>query len=97
MRADEDVNDYVDGYVRLAEAIIDAAAEEYSYLFPTTARSQAEFTFLDDTKGYKAQREFILRSLCKSAVRSIVDYDVCKTAFERRRIDEMSKLRIKWR
>lgn len=97
MRAGEDVSSYVDGYTRLAEAIIDAAAEEYSYLFPTTATSQAEFTFLDDTKGYKADRERILRQLSKSAVRSIVDYDVCKTAFERRRIDEMNKLGIKWR
>lgn len=96
MRADG-LRKPVDGYILLAEAIIDAAAEEYSYLFPTTAQSQAEFTFLDMTKGYAMQRESILRGLSRSAVRSIVDYDVCKTAFERRRFAEMQRLGIEWR
>ena len=97
MRADEDVNAYVDGYMRLAEAIIEYAAVEYSYLFPTTAKSQAEFTLLDDIKGFKAEREYILRSLCRSAVRRVVDYDICKSAFDKRRYEEMKKLGITYK
>ena len=96
MRTDE-LHEPVDGYILLAEAIVDAAAVEYSYLFPTNAKSQAEFTLLDITKGYASQRESILQGLSRSAVRSIIDYDVCKTAFERRRHIEMRRLGIKWR
>lgn len=96
MRADEDVSAYVDGYMRLAEAIIEQAAEDYASLYPIEARSQSEFTYLDIKYGYTVQRESILRNLVNSGVRSVVDYNICKDAFEQRRKNLMQEQGIKW-
>lgn len=86
----------VDGYVLLAEAIIEQAATEYSSLFPDDATSQAEFNFLD-AKHYAPLRRTILRKLCNSAVKSVVEYDMCYEAFEKRRRMNMTERGVYWK
>ena len=85
----------VDGYQLLAEAIIEQAAEDYASLYPLNARSQAEFNFLD-AKKYAPVRRTILRKLCNGAVRSVVEYDICYEAFEKRRRYNMIEQGVYW-
>lgn len=87
---------YTDGYLRLAEAIIEQAAKDYSMLFPLTARTKSEYETLDIVKGYARERERILRSLCNGGVKTIVDYDICKAAFDQRLEIEKQKMGIYW-
>lgn len=85
----------VDGYQLLAEAIIEQAAEEYANLFPIGAKSQSEFNFLD-AKKYAPLRRTIIRKLCNSAVRSVVEYEICYEAFEKRRRTNMIEQGVYW-
>lgn len=85
----------VDGYQLLAEAIIEQAAEDYANLFPTDARSQLEFSIID-AKEFAPLRKSILRKLCNSAVRSIVEYDICLDAFEQKRKLYMLEQGVYW-
>lgn len=86
----------VNGYIRLAEAIIEQAAKDYSSLFPLTARTKSEYETLDISKGYARERERILRSLCESGVKTMIDYDICKSAFDHRLEIEKQKMGIYW-
>ena len=85
----------VDGYQLLAEAIIEQAAEDYANLFPTNARSQSEFNFLD-AKNFAPIRRSILRKLCNSGVKSVVEYEICYEAFEKRRRTNMLEQGVYW-
>ena len=95
MYANGVVEERVDGYQLLAEAIIECAAEDYASLFPIGAKSQSEFNFLD-AKKYAPVRRSILRKLCNSAVRSVVEYDICYAAFEKRRHAHMIEQGVYW-
>ena len=95
MYANNIEDDRVDGYQLLAEAIIERAAEDYAELFPLHAISQLEFT-VQDAKKYAPERRLILRRLCNGAVRSVVDYDVIYSAFEKRRRENMRELGVTW-
>ena len=85
----------VDGYQLLAEAIIEQAATDYAELFPATARSQSEYNFLD-AKKYAPARRSILRNLCNSGVKSVVEYEICYAAFEKRRRENMMEQGVYW-
>ena len=85
----------VDGYQLLAEAIIEQAAEDYADLFPCDATSQSEFNFLD-AKHYAPLRRSILRKLCNSGVKSVVEYQICYEAFEKRRRENMIEHGVYW-
>lgn len=84
-----------DGYTLLAKAIITQAAEDYARLFPTDVSSQFEFTEID-AEEYAPRRRAILRRLCNGPLKSILDYDVCKDAFEKRRKQVMHEQGVKW-
>lgn len=96
MNAHSAEDEHADGWMLLAEAIIEQAAEDYSKLYPVSARSQSEFTFLD-AKRYAPERRLILRKLCTSGVRSVVDYDICYDAFEKRRRTNMLSQGVFWK
>lgn len=95
MYAHRSMTDGVDGYILLAEAIIEAAASDYEVLYPAYANSESEFE-LQDQWIYAPQRNGILYGLAHSSVRSIIDYDVCFAAFESRRKQHMKKSGVKW-
>lgn len=94
MRAKDPQEQNLDGYIRLAAAIIDQAGDEYSWMFPVNATSQEEFDHLDI--NYKYRRQAILDNLINSAVRAVLDYETCYSAFEYRRHQRMKEYGITW-
>lgn len=84
-----------DGYTLLAKAIIYQAAEDYSELFPANTNSQEEFTEVDD-REYAPRRRVILSKRCSGPLRSILDYELCYDAFEKRRRQVMQEQGVKW-
>lgn len=84
-----------DGYTLLAKAIISQAAEEYAELFPVNISSQLEFTKVD-SREYAPKRRSILRKLCTGPLRSILDYELCYDAFEKRRRQVMREQGVEW-
>ncbi len=84
-----------DGYVLLAEAILDAAREDYSYMFPKYCKTYKDFQYYD-TKEYAPKRRSLIRHLCNSAVRQVIDKEILLQAFEKSRFDKMRWYGITW-
>lgn len=83
------------GYILLATAILEAYREDYSMLFPKCCKTYSEYRF-QDISIYAPQRQSILHNLINGPIHSVVDYTVCKYAFEQNRKDQMKKYGIKW-
>lgn len=78
-----------DGWMLLANAIMESYAEEYASMFPKDAASQDEYT-AKDLLYYQRRRESILNSVTHGPLRHMADRGVCKAGFDAMR--EQSKL-----
>lgn len=85
----------IDGYLLLAAAILEAYREDYSSLFPKCCKTYADYQYQDITI-YAPQRRHILENLKNGPIHSIIDYTICKRAFEQNREKQMIKYGIEW-
>lgn len=84
-----------DGWLLLANAILEDYMEQYAELFPKCANTQQEYTNRDITY-FLPRREKLMYHLVRSPIRHIVDVDVCRRAFEQAREARKKELEIEW-
>lgn len=80
-------------WIKLAQSIIEFAAETYAQQFPKFCYSKAEFDDLD-TKSFAPIRKSILNKLFYGPVRVLIDPQTYIDAFEQKRRDEMTSFGI---
>lgn len=83
-------------WILLAKEIMTSYANSYSNLFPTNARTQAEYELLDQKK-FAPQRKSILRRVKNGPLRSTVDMAAVYSAFENRRMASKKTWGVYWR
>lgn len=84
-----------DGYILLASAILEAYREDYANLFPRSCKTYSDFLFYD-TRDFAPLRKTLLNNLQAGPLRSVVDVDVCRRAFEQQRHENMRDYGITW-
>lgn len=83
-------------WILLAKEIMNSYSNSYAILFPTNARTQAEYELLNRTK-FAPQRKSILRRVKNGPLRSVVDMAAIYSAFEKRRLDNKKTWGIYWK
>lgn len=83
------------GWILLAEAILQDYSEQYASQFPKNAKSQQEYTALD-LLYYQPIREHIMSNLIHGPIKHMADPCVCKRAFDLAREAYKQLLNVEW-